>query len=55
MHTYNKTIAALLVPAIIGLAGYVGITAEMPFSETVELVVGTLITAFFVWLVPNQK
>lgn len=51
MQAYNKLYAALLVPAILTLAGAFGVTPDMPFEEVVTIAV----TAFFVWLVPNRK
>ena len=53
-QAYNKLIAALVVPAILAVLASFGVTAEIPVGEAVGLGLSTLLTAFFVWLVPNK-
>ena len=51
MQTYNKLIAAIVVPAALMGLEYFGVTGDMTVHEAVPV----LLTAFAVWFVPNKK
>lgn len=54
MQAYNKAIAAVVVPAILALLSFAGITEDMLVSEAVEATVAVILTALAVYLVPNR-
>lgn len=51
MQAYNKLIAAIIVPTVLLGLGAIGIAPDTPVDEAVTV----LVTAFFVWLVPNKQ
>lgn len=55
MQAYNKAIVALVIPPILLALNMLGITPDMPVSEAVEVIIGGLITAVLVYIVPNKK
>lgn len=55
VQAYNKAIAAVGVPVVLGVLGHFGVTPDMPVSEAVEILLAAAVTGFFVWLVPNKK
>lgn len=55
MRAYNKAIAAVVVPMILVVLSWAGITEDMLVSEAVEGFVAVVLTALAVYLVPNRK
>lgn len=53
-QTYNKAIVALAVPAILAVLSAVGITPDMRIDDAVAFVTTAVVTAIFVYLVPNR-
>ena len=51
---YAKAIAALVTPVIVSLLMPLGISAETPIAQVIELLILALTTAVTVYFVPNQ-
>ena len=46
----NKALVPLVVGVIVAGLGYFGVTQDMTVGATLT----TIVTAFFVWLIPNR-
>lgn len=53
--TIDKALIAVIVPLVMNFLPFFGISADMTVGDAVPLIVGTVVTAFFVWLVPNKE
>lgn len=51
---YSKAIAALITPIVVSLLMPLGITAETPIAQVIEVLVIAATTAAMVFFVPNR-
>jgi len=51
---YNKAIAALITPLIVGLLAPLGITPETSVSVAIEIILIAASTAIMVYFIPNK-
>jgi hypothetical protein len=51
---YNKAIAAVITPLIVGLLAPLGISAETTVATAIELIVIAIATGVTVYLIPNK-
>lgn len=55
MQSYNKAIAAVVVPMILAILNVIGVTPDMQVGDAVQVLVMGAITAIAVYLIPNRK